>query len=268
MNIAFIGCGNMASSIAIELKSYSSSLGDTLSFFTYTPSKTRALKLADKIGGVFIENFSDFAAYEIDYWILGFKPQQLASFLETDGKLLKGKNIVSMLAAVDINKLEEAFSSQNIIRIMPNTPIKIGLGTTLLYKSNQCNSSFEQNVVDHFSSAGIINCASEKDLDVLTTFSGCGPAYLFLFADTMLQKMLELGFEKETSRKLLNSLFVGSSKLMQNSNLDLSILLDQVTSKGGVTIEAVKSYRASDLYGLTSKAIDAAIKRTDEMNRL
>jgi pyrroline-5-carboxylate reductase len=268
MNIAFIGCGNMARAIAIQLRAQANLTKTKLNIFTYTPSKTRALELARDIDGKFVESFSDFSKVEVNYWVLGFKPQQLDQFFDENGKYLVGGNIVSMLAAVEAQRLESLFSTGNIIRIMPNTPIKIGEGTTLFFDSKNCDELFSKDVRVHFKSSGIVECKTERELDILTTFSGCGPAYLFLFADTMLRKMTELGFDKSTSRSLLNSLFVGASKLMQDSELDLNELLDQVTSKGGVTIEAVNSYRDSNIYNSTSDAIDAAIKRTDEINQV
>lgn len=173
-----------------------------------------------------------------------------------------------MLAGTSVSRLSSLFGSENIIRIMPNTPIKVGKGTTLVYDHPKCKKDFKDHLRQHFKSSGIIECKSERDLDILTTFSGCGPAYIFLFADTLMKKMSELGYEDSISRQLINTLFEGASSLMSSSEEKLTTLLDQVTSKGGVTIEAINTYRDSDIYDSTSSAIEAAIKKSDELNQV
>ena len=52
-----------------------------------------------------------------------------------------------------------------------------------------------------------------------------------------------------------------------NSDISLEELIDQVTSKGGVTIEAVKVFKAEGIAEMTSKALDAAFKRSEEMTK-
>ena len=264
MNIAVIGCGNMASAVVLNLASNNKDLH----FFTYTPSLTRAKTLAKKIKGQCIEKFEDFFEVKIDYWLIGHKPQQLDEFSKQFLKSYSDATIVSMLAATDTDRLECSFRSKNIIRIMPNTPIGVGAGVTLFYPGVDCSKDIAQIIKGHFKNAGLIETKSEKELDTLTTFSGCGPAYLFLFADTLSQKMQSLGFSKETSKALLDNLFLGSSQLMKNSTLNYTELLDQVTSKGGVTIQAIKTFQAEEIYSMTSKAIDSALRKTEQMNQV
>ena len=259
MNIAVIGCGNMASKVVEQIHI----ANNHVKFYTYTPSRTKAAELARKVGGKVIEKLDQFDYQKIDYWLIGCKPQQVISLAkDLDGKL-KDKYIVSMLAATSLEKLENLFHSKNIIRIMPNSPIGLGEGITL-YTSNIIADNFI-NLIKNGSYN--IKTKTEKELDELTVFSGSGPAYVFYFALSLQQKLESMGYCHEEGRKLINKLFLGSAKLMESTETSLHELVDQVTSKGGVTIEAIDVYKCNELNKISSQAIDNALKRTDEITQ-
>ena len=102
----------------------------------------------------------------------------------------------------------------------------------------------------------------------MTTVSGSGPAYVFLFAETMANKLTDWGVDVNEAKRIAIELFIGSSELMKNQqDLSLSELIAKVTSKGGVTIEAVNSFKESEINSITSKALDAAYKRSIEIEK-
>ncbi len=263
MNIAVIGCGNMASAVVENLYLNNKNVN----FYTYTPSKTRAIDLATKVDGKALDSLELFKDVDIDFWLLGFKPQQLKDFSLEFSQNFKDQTIISMLAATSVSSLSHSLRSKNIIRIMPNTPIRVNSGITLFYSDTDTDKNIEKAAQKLFSNSGLIKAKDEKQLDLLTTFSGCGPAYIYLFADTLFQKMQGLGFDNELATKLIKDLFMGSSSLMMAQNLSFNELLDQVTSKAGVTIEAINEYRSSSLNEITSRAIDKAIARTEQINQ-
>lgn len=261
MNIAVIGCGNMAKSVVEQI--YKSN--KSINFYTYTPSQTKALNLANIVNGKHIENLDDFDYDNIDIWLFGFKPQQINEVkLQFDGRL-KNKKIVSMLAATSLDKIHRLFGSKSILRIMPNTPIGLGEGVTL-YLSNL--KSLSEEFMSLLENGSVnIETDSEVQLDELTVFSGSGPAYVFYFALGLQQKMIKMGYSEKLSRKLINQLFLGSSKLIEHSPLSLDELVDQVTSKGGVTIEAINAYKNAQLNKISSDAIDRALEKSDRISK-
>jgi pyrroline-5-carboxylate reductase len=262
MKVAVIGCGNMASKV-VELMHANDK---KITFFTYTPSETKAIALAKSVNGIQLSSLDDFDYDKIDFWLIGCKPQQVKQLSTDFNDRLKGKNIVSMLAATSVSKLEELFKSKNILRIMPNTPIGLSHGITLTYIDRKSLASTFKTFLQSLAIGNfLIPTQSEKQLDELTVFSGSGPAYVFYFAYTFEQKLVEMGYSQDNARKLINHLFVGSSMLMEKSSELLSELIDQVTSKGGVTIEAIKEFKSSNLIDITSNAIDKALVRTDEI---
>ena len=60
----------------------------------------------------------------------------------------------------------------------------------------------------------------------------------------------------------------GSVELMrQHDGHNLSELIDQVTSKGGVTIEAMNSFKEQNLREVFSQAIDSACRKTKRLKQ-
>lgn len=264
MKIAVIGCGNMATKVVELLHKNENSI----QFITYTPSMTKAKKLAQLVNGKYIENLDEFKNIQIDYWLIGCKPQQVEDLAQSLGFRLKNESVVSMLAATPIAKLEDLFGTKKIIRIMPNTPIGLGEGIILVKCHESIDSFIKKNFINVLEPGNLlIETKTEDEFDELTVFSGSGPAYIFYFAQSLELKLLNMGFKKELARDLINKLFIGSSKLMENSSHSLVDLVNQVTSKGGVTIEAINEYKANNFNEISSKAIDKAIFRSKQITK-
>ena len=262
--IGVIGCGNMASAIVKGIHA----IYKQEKFLTYTPSKTRAKTLADAVNGKQVDELS--SLNEADTLMIGCKPQQfdvLASQLR-ESISLKDKHIVSIMAAMPVETIKKKLGVTKVTRVMPNTPMLYNEGISLILNSGTTEKE-ESTVLKWFSACGKVHMLeSEQAFDQVTTVSGSGPAYVFQFAKTMVDKLETWGVESNQAREIVTQLFKGSTKLMElNSDISLEELIDQVTSKGGVTIEAVKVYKAEGIAEMTSKALDAAFKRSEEMTK-
>lgn len=262
--IGVIGCGNMAQAI---VKGYYKN-NNSVEFLTYTPSFTRADELAREVNGAAAKELGELK--RADSIVIACKPQQLDSLCESiksAGLDLSHKHIISILAATPIESLKLKLAVSQVTRVMPNTPSLVGKGMSLLIHSIEVTDQQKDLVSDFFTSCGeVALMPNELTFDQVTTVSGSGPAYVFLFAQTMADKLVSWGVAEDEAKKIVIQLFCGSSELMKDqSENTLSELVDKVTSKGGVTIEAVKSYQADKLDQITSKALDAAFKRSEEM---
>ena len=119
-----------------------------------------------------------------------------------------------------------------------------------------------------FQSVGRVLPVSDAEMDLVTAVSGSGPAYVYLFADAMIQAGIRLGLSEATAKELALQTIVGAGKLAQSSPEELSVLIDRVCSKGGTTIEAVKIFRERGLYELTDSAMEACYRRAKELSSL
>ena len=64
---------------------------------------------------------------------------------------------------------------------------------------------------------------------------------------------------------MATSLFEGSSRQMSLTSDDLPDLIDKVTSKGGVTIEAINSFEKHNLHEKIGLSIENAVERSYEI---
>lgn len=235
---------------------------------TYSPTGVSAKLLADKINGKAVSTLKEVC--DAKTIIIACKPQQLgdlATNLKNEKIDLSQKHIISILAATPINTLKLKLGASKITRVMPNTPSMIGEGVSLLLHSPSVEHNGKDFVETFFNACGqTINLPNEEIFDKVTTVSGSGPAYVYLFAQAMYEKLISWGTNEQDARVITDQLFVGSSMLMNNKNdKPLSELIANVTSKKGVTIEAVNYFKEQGISQMTSEALECAYSRSNEI---
>lgn len=259
MKIAVLGCGNMSTPIVERI--FESE--PTLKFYTYTPSQTKAMELAKKVNGVHVKDILQFPS--VDFVLIACKPQQFADLLNIMPEHLKSAHIISIMAGISIQRIQIGVGHDNIVRVMPNTPVKLGYGISLIYgKDNGVVRSW-------FNYCGMtIEVESEKQFNELTTFTGSAPAYIFKFAQSYFIKLRELNQDEQSARDIVASMFLGASLLMNaGPSIPLEDLIRQVTSKAGVTEAALKVLNNNGVLDhLVSDSIDHAIARSIELSKL
>lgn len=68
------------------------------------------------------------------------------------------------------------------------------------------------------------------------------------------------GFDKETARLLVQQAALGAaSMVVSNPDTELSTLRENVTSKGGTTAEALRTFNEHQLTDIVAKAMQAAV---------
>lgn len=263
MRFGIFGCGNMGRALVLGIKAR---FPDS-EFYLYTPSQTKAQELAQQVSGIALTNLLDMPR-DLDWYFLAFKPQSLDEF---NFKFNSDSKVLSVLAGVKTEKLKAKFNITNIARLMPNTPSAIGLGANLLYLSKSISTVDALELENQLSSTGtIFPIKLEQDLDLATAFSGSGPALIFEMARIFEAELNRMTEGRLPSKDIINKTFFGSAALMNsegNAKTSFLELRDQVTSKKGVTFEALEVLRESHMQEIMKKAFEAAYKRTIELSQ-
>lgn len=258
MKIGFFGTGNMGSALAKGIRQHSPE--HEIYLFNPTTKKTR--DLSREIGGLVIENVNEMPK-NLDWYFIAFKPQSLDQFhfnFASDSK------IVSVLAGTNLKTLSQKFNCQKIIRLMPNTPSSIGEGVNLLYGEFDFDCLLP--LINATGKSFLLD--SESMIDQLTPYSGSGPALIFEFASQFEKNIIKITNNESLAREMVTQLFIGSSALIKNGysqNKSLSSLRDEVTSKKGVTFEALKVLENKDFPLIMKEAFDQAYKRALELQK-
>ncbi|MBE8596681.1 pyrroline-5-carboxylate reductase [Xenorhabdus sp. BG5] len=267
--ITFIGAGNMAHAIIAGLvrKDYPAELITVCS-----PTTTRRDVLAKEYG---INSQGDNIRYaqEADVIVLAVKPQMLAevcrslhSYVDFSGKL-----VISIAAGIPVSRFYTFLQDNlNIIRIMPNTPSLVGQGMSGLFAPEHVGQADRDFAASLMRSVGKVCWVNDENgINDIIAIAGSAPAYFFLFMESMQQEAERLGFDSETARELVLQAATGSAKLAETQkDLPFAILREQVTSKGGTTAEALRIFYEGKLPEMVSNAMQGAIRRAQEMEKL
>jgi pyrroline-5-carboxylate reductase len=267
--VTFIGGGNMARAIYGGLLDS----GFTATNISIVDPSTAAQDNARQAG---IEQAFDRApdeALSADLIVLAIKPQITnAALAPLAGRLGPNSVVLSIVAGISTQSLATLLGlsdSGPIIRCMPNTPALVGEGMTGLYSNSHAGAAEGKALAERvMSSVGqCVWVEKEPDLDVVTAISGSGPAYFFLFIESLTDAAIALGMDSESARKLALQTALGASRLASFSDEDAATLRKNVTSPGGTTEQAIQSFETSDIRGIVARATQAAARRSVELSQ-
>ena len=203
--------------------------------------------------------------------LLGVKPAMVPGLLRDIRDTLPPDAIlVSVAAGVTVATME-ALVPNVVFRAMPNTPSVVGLGVTGVAAGSRASEEDAALVRVLFETVGAVIELPESQIDALSTISGSGPAYVFLFIEQLTETARRLGFDEEQARVMVEQTFRGASELLarerERSDVDPAELRRRVTSPKGTTEQAIAVLQAADLSGLFDRATAAALARAGEMAR-
>lgn len=232
MRILFLGCGNMIQSMLPRLKQAAHH------YYFYSPSGASAEAAKQLVGGEIL--FSLDQLPEVDAYVLACKPQQFSSLAEKlIGRLDENALVVSIMASINVERIQKFLKVYQVLRIMPNTPVKVGQGILPLFFSHDVPNGLREKWHQILSPLGLhFEVQDERKLDELTPFSGSGPGFIFELAHQWQLLLQERGYTPELAQQVISKLFLGAGKLMEESYLaqeSFEDLRNTVTSKGGIT---------------------------------
>ena len=226
----------------------------------------------EKLGAkypVHLSTAPDAGVQRADTMVLAVKPQDMGSTVRPlAGTLAKRKPLVlSIAAGIRVSDIA-AWCGPGIavVRAMPNRPALNNAGATAISGPPGVSDAHRKLAEDVLGAVGTtVWVPSEDALDVVTALSGSGPAYFFLLAELMTDAAVALGLPHASARELAIQTLFGSGRMARDSDGDLARLRAEVTSKGGTTEAAVRTFDAANLRGIVAAALEAATNRGREM---
>ena len=204
-----------------------------------------------------------------DVVVIAVKPQVLQSVLEPLSTNFKQKNplIVSIVAGIRSITIERWLEGDYaVVRVMPNTPALVAAGASGLYANTRVSTAQKKITETLLNAVGISRWVnSEADIDSVTALSGSGPAYFMLFIKSLIDAAQTAGLDHDTAKQLALATASGSAKLIASSDASLQTLIDNVTSPGGTTEQALLSFHADQLPSIVNSAFEAARLRSEEL---
>ncbi len=201
--------------------------------------------------------------------VVAVKPQDAAEVLIPLQSILTRNRptVLSVAAGLRVAALETwCGPGVPVVRAMPNRPALVGAGASGMFAPSYVRESHRSAAEKVMEATGeFVWVPTEDALDVVTALSGSGPAYFFLLAELLAQAAVEQGLEPEAARRLAVATLYGSGLLAHSSDGNLERLRTEVTSKGGTTEAAVRTFNGADLRGIVTRAVESATLRSREL---
>ncbi|GMI25978.1 hypothetical protein TrCOL_g4601 [Triparma columacea] len=214
---------------------------------------------------------------DVDVVVVAVKPQNCSSLFSTLQPLLSDSIndpvILSICAGVPIWQFCQGLSTDKVVRTMPNTPATIQQGVTVWTANGGASYDgiFTSKEVELcrelLKSCGMeVQVEDEKFIDMATSISGSGPAYVFLLIESMVDTAVHMGFSREVATRLVLQTILGSTLYAEASTtLHPAELRNSVTSPAGTTASAVYELERGGFRSNVSNAIWACYRRSLEM---
>lgn len=207
------------------------------------------------------------AVSQADVVILAVKPQKISSVLKVlAGKIRPEAVVISIIAGVPIEKLVTSLKHDAVIRVMPNTPARIGEGISVWTNSPGATTEHQEIARQILKCLGTeLYVEEESYLDMATALSGTGPAYVFLFMEALIDSGVHMGFPRWIAEELVVETLRGSVLYYQANHEHPAAMRNQVVSPGGTSAEALYYLEKAGFRTAISRAVWAAYQRSKEL---
>ena len=261
MKISFVGGGIMAEALiggVLEAR-----LTEAQDISVGEPVDSRREYLQSKYGLQAHSTNTD-ALDGADLTVLAVKPQSLPEVMSGLRGGLSGDNaVLSIVAGAKMATLVDGLSHAPVVRVMPNTPAQIGAGMSVWTAAPEVPEAKVSATRDILRTLGEeVYVPDEKLIDMATALSASGPAYVFLFIESLIDAGVYLGMPRDLARTLVVQTVLGSTKLVQESGRHPADLKDMVTSPGGTTIEALLALEEGGFRASVMNAVVAAYEKS------
>ena len=261
MKYGFIGCGNMGGAIA-------RTLSQTTNSIMITDRSGKASVLADELDCTYTDPIT--IASSCERIFLAVKPQMMRQALSPLKRFLRENKplLITMAAGLTISAIQDLAGAElPVIRIMPNTPVGVGKGMTLYSCNDLVDEAVLEDFLDDMAYTGIMDEIPEHLIDAAGVVSGCGPAYMYMFAEALADGAVACGVPRKKALEYAAATLVGAGEILLQSGRHPGELKDAVCSPGGSTIAGVNVLEERAFRGAVMDCVKAAFKRNQELGK-
>ncbi|MGN0659630.1 MAG: pyrroline-5-carboxylate reductase [Emergencia sp.] len=262
--IVFCGGGNMAEGILRSLLSRDAADPADITVNELIPERCRYL--SDTYGVAASPETED-AIRNADVIFIAVIPRHVPAVAATLKPLLKeGALVISIAAAVTLETLAKLLdSSVKIIRSTPNTLNQSGSGYSAVCPNGNCSEEDISLAVGLFSALGQVMMLREEMFNAFTCFSNVGPLWAYKMIEALTDAGVYVGFSREDARSIVIRNMIGAASVLELTGEHPAVKVDQMTSPGGVTIEALRALNAE---GFSDALMSSVIAGFDKVNAL
>ena len=262
---AFIGAGNMASAFIFGLVDKGvCNPGDIIIHRRDSSKSGVFLSRGYHICEDYVRTFSN-----SKFIFLAVKPAQLRTALQqlaSSGADFSDSVFISVCAAVSCDLICRWLGSDvPVVRVMPSTPITVGLGTCAVSHNEFVHKKDFQLICRMFSAVAEVSVIPEDMQNAVISVNGSSPAYFYLFVKAMLTAAEQQGISASAALPLILKTMEGSAEMIRRADCSIDDLIKAVSSPGGTTLAALKVFYDNGFEKTVADAMQACTDRADEI---
>ena len=264
--IAIIGFGNIAKAIITPLLEKKIILPENIYCVVKSQKSLENIKKKYKFNINAYESSSKDSKiiWDCQTKLLSVKPQHLKDIIEPNNIKVRDNLLVSILAGVSINSLNQTFPNHKCVRVVTNIPITVGKGLTGIAWGKKITEDQKQVTKKLFENTSKVYEFSEDYLDIFLALTSSGPAIIALIIEALSDGGLSGGLPKILSEELVMEMILGTTSLIKENKLTTSELKNLVTSPGGTTISALRVLEKKSVRSALIESIVSASNRSKE----
>lgn len=261
--IGFIGAGNMVSAILDGV--LRSGMVPAERIWLSNRSREKLLPWREK--GLHTTQDNREVARSADVVVLGIKPQMFDEVLPELADLMDGKCVISIAAGISSEYLRRSLPGAEVIRVMPNTPMKLGVGAIAIAEAADVERESFEFACDLFRVTGEIAVIPETQMDDFVAINGSSPAFFFRFAAVMAEEAERAGIDGALALRMAAQSMLGSAEMLLKSDLSAQELEKMVCSPGGTTLAALSAFDDYHFAEMYHEAAVRCAKRSKELGK-
>ena len=209
------------------------------------------------------------AVSEADVVLLAVKPQNYPELLTEIATLPEhaSRLYISIAAGISSEQVSEQLSGACVIRVLPNVPMLIGQGVSVICENHKASRQDMEFVNRVFCSAGSTVLIDEAEMNRMIGVTSSSPAYVFRFINAIYQGAKEQGLENRDLLNAICDMVIGSATLLKTSNESPESLIAKVASKGGTTEQALLKLNEKEFDDAVIQAMIACTARAEELGK-
>ncbi len=264
--LAVIGVGNMAKAVISGIQNSDVSVSKIL-MFDKNAEQYETLT-SGRCPYVYCSSVAA-AVASADCVLLSVKPQNFPEVLEEISAVENAaeKLYITIAAGITVQSVSDMLGGANVIRALPNLPMTIGQGVSVICKNPSVPSSDFDFVCSLFNTSGSTLVIDESEMNRLIGVTSSSPAYVFKLIDAMLKGAQAQGLECDGMLDAICDVFIGSAMLLKQSGEAPSTLISRVASKGGTTEQALLKLDEGGICDTIGNAMSACTRRAEELGR-
>ena len=114
--------------------------------------------------------------------------------------------LISMAAGISIEKVQRYLGDDaKIIRIMPNTPAKVGEAMVAMCRNDNVSDEIFDEATEIFAGIGRAEHIDESLIDCVIGVSGSSPAYTYMYIQALIEAAAANGMDEQKAKGVRGS---------------------------------------------------------------